>query len=60
MTWWSCYKELHRPFGMVLQCVQVLAGLHIVALFVVQLQWIQVFLTSDCNYCRLVTLSQIL
>lgn len=54
MTWWSCYKELHRPFGVVLYCIQVVAALHIMALFVVQLQWVQDFLTSDCNYCRLV------
>ncbi|XP_023706983.1 piezo-type mechanosensitive ion channel component isoform X4 [Cryptotermes secundus] len=52
MTWWSCYKELHRPFGVVLHCIQVVAALHIMALFVVQLQWVQDFLTSDCNYCR--------
>jgi len=60
MTWWSCYKELHRPFGVVLRCVQVVAALHIMALFAVQLQCVQEFLTSDCNYCRLVTLCEIL
>jgi hypothetical protein len=32
----------------------VVAALHIMALFVVQLQWVQDFLTTDCNYCRLV------
>jgi hypothetical protein len=55
MTWWSCYKGLHRPFGVVLHCVQVFTALHIMALFVVQLQGVQEFLTSDCDYCRLVT-----
>jgi hypothetical protein len=32
----------------------VVAAVHIMALFIVQLQWVQDFLTSDCNYCRLV------
>ncbi|PSN54799.1 hypothetical protein C0J52_01988 [Blattella germanica] len=53
MTWWACYKELQRPFGVVLHCVQVVAALHIMALFLVQLQWVQEFLTTDCSICRL-------
>ncbi|KAJ9578581.1 hypothetical protein L9F63_005183, partial [Diploptera punctata] len=52
MTWWACYKELSRPFGVVLHCVQAVAALHIMALFIVQMQFVQDFLANNTNICR--------
>nr|CAD7262044.1 unnamed protein product [Timema shepardi] len=53
MTWWACYKELGRAFAVVLRCTLGVVTLHILALFAVQVQWVQESLPSgDCNYCR--------
>ncbi|XP_063226263.1 piezo-type mechanosensitive ion channel component-like isoform X4 [Bacillus rossius redtenbacheri] len=53
MTWWACYRPLGRPFAVVLRVVLVMVVCHVVALFAVQLQYVQEQLPAgDCDYCR--------
>ncbi|KAK7789716.1 hypothetical protein R5R35_007290 [Gryllus longicercus] len=60
MTWWASGRALGRAFGGMLYIIICISVLHIIALFGVQLQWVQDLIgEGDCNYCRYLGLTRL-
>ncbi|XP_058821886.1 piezo-type mechanosensitive ion channel component-like isoform X2 [Topomyia yanbarensis] len=59
-TWWACYKELNRAFGIVLRITMVFLIIHITGLLAYQNPWPQQLLPANETLARIFALTPIL
>ncbi|XP_050528332.1 piezo-type mechanosensitive ion channel component-like isoform X3 [Daktulosphaira vitifoliae] len=52
MTWWSCCHPISRGFAYLFRFVCLIACLHIIVLFVYQMEWAQLLLPPDSPIAR--------
>ncbi|XP_053696010.1 piezo-type mechanosensitive ion channel component isoform X3 [Sabethes cyaneus] len=59
-TWWACYKELNRAFGVVLRITLVFLFIHITGFLAYQNPWPQQLLPANETLARIFALTPIL
>ncbi|XP_055550145.1 piezo-type mechanosensitive ion channel component isoform X2 [Wyeomyia smithii] len=59
-TWWACYKELNRAFGIVLRITLVFLFIHITGFLAYQNPWPQQLLPANETLARIFALTPIL
>ncbi|XP_058452791.1 piezo-type mechanosensitive ion channel component isoform X2 [Malaya genurostris] len=59
-TWWACYKELNRAFGIVLRITLLFLIIHITGLLAYQNPWPQQLLPANDTLARIFALTPIL
>ncbi|XP_052564946.1 piezo-type mechanosensitive ion channel component isoform X6 [Culex pipiens pallens] len=59
-TWWACYKELDRAFGVVLRITLVFLVVHITGFLAYQNPWPQELLPANGTLARIFSLTPIL